>query len=154
MQRQSSPIDCHSVRTNRKDLMELVLYGSCWSQRGTIIQPPALQFVPVNSMSILCQSTKTIDAIKYECCQSVSNSRPISYHPANPWLINHPSWIHQSRTNLQFSDQSFSTDWQNHGRLSIGYLTHQTNLSATTLDRDRLAHVMLILRQWEDRHRQ
>ena len=84
MQRQSSPIDCHSVRTNRKDLMELVLYGSCWSQRGTIIQPPALQFVPVNSMSILCQSTKTIDAIKYECCQSVSNSRPISYHPANP----------------------------------------------------------------------
>ena len=68
MQHQSSPIDCHSVRTNRKEMMELVLYGSCWSQRGTIINLPHFS-------SYQPTATRTpIQPLKY---QSYVNQVPI-----------------------------------------------------------------------------
>ena len=88
MQHQSSPIDCHSVRTNRKEMMELVLYGSCWSQQGTIIQPPGVivctnqlqlerqsNFSKAIPMSIKCQSSPNPCRANL-CCYS-TKPRPI-----------------------------------------------------------------------------
>ena len=70
------PIQYHSVRTLYEYLMELVLYGSHWSLRGTIIHPPASRFIPINCNKNPNPTNRNANPMSLQC-QSYTSQKTI-----------------------------------------------------------------------------